>query len=117
MTPPSVRFFGRYRFPSMILVLLSLLKRKITEKTHNQVKRHFGITVSQQTRRRWYRWWQECFVKTLFWKEKRSLVPTRCLDNHYPRILLAAFSGSFSDRLVLALEFLSPLTAGIQRAV
>ena len=116
-TTPSVRFFGRHRFPAPIIILISFLKRSIRASTLNQVRRYFGVTVSKRTWRRWCRWWRDCFIATKFWKQAKGLLPIKCLNDLYPRAFLLAYSGTFKDRLVAILQFLAPLTAGTYHAV
>lgn len=115
-TTPSVRFFGRYRFPAPTLILISFLDRGATARTLDQVRRFFGVTVSKRTWKRWRRWWRTCFIATDFWKQGKGLLPIKCMNNIYPRSLFLAYSGTVSDRLVAVLRFLAPLTAGIYRA-
>ena len=117
VTTQSVRFFGRYRFPASTIVLFSFLKRKITVRTLAQVRRYFGVNVSKRTWKRWCLWWRECFIATTFWKQAKGLVPSSCLNGDYPRPLLMAYQGAFSDQWVAVLRFLAPLTAGVYRAV
>ena len=114
---PSVRFFGRYRFVAPLFLLISLLKRRVTRKTISQAKRHFGISISLRTWKRWRHWWLMHFDSSSFWKQAKGIVPSCCAAGPFPRSLLAAFSGTFSERGVSFLKFLSPLTAGIYRAV
>jgi len=117
ITPPSVRFFGRRRFPAPTFILLSFLKRGISAPILKQVRHHFGVDVSKRTWQRWCRWWREGFVATAFWRQAKGLIPISALNENYPRPLLRVYSGSFSDRWVAVLKFLAPLTAGIYRAV
>ena len=116
-TTPSVRFFGRRRFPAPIIIMISFLKRSITVLTLNQVRRYFGVTVSKRTWKRWRRWWRDCFITTKFWKQAKGLFPIQCLNDLYPGSFLLAYSGSFKDKLVAVLQFLAPLTAGTYHAV
>jgi hypothetical protein len=114
---PSVRFFGRYRFVAPIFLLISLLKRRVTRKVISQVKRHFGILISLRTWKRWRHWWLKHFGSSSFWKQAKGIVPSYCAEGPFPRSLLSAFSGGFNERWVVFLQFLSPLSAGIYRAV
>lgn len=116
-TVPSVRFFGRYRFVAPIFLLISLLKRRVTRKSLAQVRRHFGIQISLRTWRRWLSWWRIHFGSSLFWKQAKGSIPAHDSEGSFPRSLWPAFSGSFSERGVFFLKFLSPLTAGMYRAV
>lgn len=45
---------------------------RVNEHRLAQIKRHFGITVSESTWKRWRRWWRIAFNKTRFWKQARS---------------------------------------------
>ncbi len=67
-TPQSVRFFGRRWFPAPLLILISALMLGINDRRREQVKKHFGIIVSESTWKRWRRWWHESFQATLFWQ-------------------------------------------------
>jgi len=89
----------------------------INEYRRSQIKRHFGISVSESTWKRWRRWWREIFVKTSFWKQARSfiLIPQE-VTNITPQIL-TAFPGNIDTRIILALKFMAPITAGDLRAV
>ena len=116
-TTPSVRFFGRRRFPAPILILISMLKCKITQSSLLKVRRYFGVNISKRTWMRWCKWWRTLFNNTKFWKQAKGLLPlTSAFENH-PRSLIMSFSGTFSNKLTLTLQFLSPLTAGIYQAV
>lgn len=66
-TSPSVRFFGRRWHPAPLFLLISALTLSINEHLLAQIKRHFGITVSESTWKRWRRWWRDTFVETAFW--------------------------------------------------
>lgn len=114
-TPPSVRFFGRRWFVFPVLILICALKSKITEARCQQIYKHLGVRVSLSTWKRWRRWWREIFEQTKFWLQAKG----SCFPSHsiFPRALLELFSGCFDERLRYLLQFLSPLTGGILRAV
>ena len=117
-TPQSVRFFGRRWFPAPLLILISALALGINERRLAQVKRHFGITMSESTWKRWRRWWRESFQATLFWQQAKGLAPT-VIETHkfLPRALLDVFQGALEEKICYLLKFLSPLTGGVLRAV
>jgi len=115
-TPPSVRFFGRRRFPAMLLILVSVLKYGINEWRLAQIQRHFGIVVSESTWKRWRRWWREVFVHTAFWRQFKALVPIPD-SGPLPGNLLKAFHGNLESKMCKLLEFINPITGGILRAV
>ena len=113
----SVRFFGRRRYPTPILLLLSLFRGKITERRLEQIERIFGIYISEKTLKRWRRWWRKCFFATNFWKEKQGLFAFFLPPEHLPLNMFKQFKGKLQDKMVLILKFLAPMTAGILRAV
>lgn len=117
-TPPSVRFFGRRWFPAPLFILISALMLGINEYRLEQVKRHFGVNVSESTWKRWRLWWRESFMATQFWKQSRGLVITTIeATKSFPRALLNLFSGKIEEKMYRALKFFSPLTSGHLRAV
>lgn len=118
-TPPSVRFFGRRWFPAPLLVFISALMHGMNQRRCEQVKRHFGITVSISTLRRWQRWWRDLFIATSYWQQAKGLfLPAdQMMCGPFPRVLLNEFKGMMNEKIILLLRFLSPLTAGDLRAV
>ena len=117
VTPPSVRFFGRRWYPAPLLLLISALMISINDNRLRQLKRHFGITVSESTWKRWRKWWREAFVKTHFWKQARGLIPEHKKPMTMARQMLNAFDGLINIKMILLLRFLTPITAGNLRAV
>lgn len=117
-TPSSVRFFGRRWFPAPLFILISVLMLGINERRLAQIKRHFGIVISESTWKRWRRWWRASFMSTKFWQMAKGLVATTLETNlPFPRSLLSLFSGAFEEKMVFLLRYLSPLTGGALRAV
>lgn len=117
ITTPSVRFFGRRRFPAVIMILISAFMSSGSRRRYHQVKRYFGINISLRTWVRWCRWWQECFVGTAFWKQAKAHLPLTALAGLFPRQLILIYPGRLSEQLEKTLRFLAPLTAGVYRAV
>lgn len=117
ITTPSVRFFGRRRFPAVIMLLISAFMSSGSRRRYHQVKHYFGINISLRTWVRWRRWWQECLVGTSFWKQAKAQLPLTALAGLFPRQLIRIYPGRLSVRLEKALQFLAPLTAGVYRAV
>lgn len=116
-TPSSVRFFGRRWYPAPLLLLISALMLSINEYRLTQIKRHFGISVSESTWKRWRRWWRDTFVETAFWKKTRALIPESKRTTPLVRRLLRSFQGELDNKMLLLLKFISPITAGHLRAV
>jgi hypothetical protein len=118
MTPPSVKFFGRRWYPAPLFILISAFMRGVTEYHLDQMKRHFGLTVSESTWKRWRGWWQETFMTTLFWKQAKGMVPKALETNRsFPRALLDVFQGTLEEKMCFLLRFLSPLTRGVLQAI
>jgi hypothetical protein len=117
ITPPSVRFFGRRWYPAPLLVLISALMVSINDYRLTQIKRFFGITVTESTWKRWRRWWRDDFAETRFWKKARGSIPEAKKMVTLPRRMLSAFQGLLDKKIILLLQFLSPITAGDLRAV
>lgn len=118
-TSPSVRFFGRRRFPAPLFIFISILNSGANQRRRAQVKRHFGIVVSQSTWKRWRRWWRESFMTTSFWQQSEGLMqPTpEIMQGPFPRVILNLFQGEIKEKMCTLLQFLAPMTAGALRAV
>src|SRR3990167_3775348 len=118
ITPPSVRFFGRRWFPAPLFLFICLLQCGINERRLAQIKRHFGIRVSESTWKRWRRWWRESFCATPFWQAQNGLVAVTLKKNIVlPRALWHCFKGTLEERMFFLLRFLSPLTTNVFRTV
>ena len=117
ITPPSVRYFGRRWYPAPLLILISALMVSINEYRLTQIKRHFGITVSESTWKRWGRWWRKAFLDTAFWKQARGLMPEPKRLMSIARQMLSSFQGTIDNKMILLLKFISPITADHLRAV
>src|SRR3990167_3296407 len=95
ITPQSVRFFGRRWFPAPLLLLISVLTLGVNKRRLAQIKRYFGIVISESTLRRWRKWWREFFITTPFWQQGRGLFPAtdQLTKGPFPRVLLTLFQG------------------------
>lgn len=116
-TSPSVRFFGRRWFPAPIVILISALTQGATDRRCAQLYRHFGVSISPTTWKRWRRWWRTHFKETPFWRKEKGPFVIRQVQGLFPRELFVIFSGHLENRLASILQFLAPLTAGNLRAV
>ena len=117
VTTPSVRFFGRRRFPAVVMLLISAFMSSASRRRYHKVMRYFGISISLRTWVRWRRWWQECLIGTAFWRQAKAQLPAAVLVGLFPRELILIYPGQLNERLEMALQFLAPLTAGVYRAV
>ena len=109
-TPASVRFFGRRVYLGALVLLISALSQGLTRTRRAQLLARFG--VSEQTVRRWRRWWCEVFPDTPWWRGAR--------DRFVPALDLAQLPASLLERFVAldraarsldALRFLAPLSS------
>lgn len=117
-TPPSVRFLGRRWFPAPLLLLISILNCGINARRLQQVKRHFGIVISESTWKRWRAWWHRSFMQTLFWQQSKGLIILEIKTADFmPRVLLSLFQGTLQEKLRSLLRFFAPMTSGALRAV
>lgn len=117
-TPPSVRFFGRRWYVAPVFILLSVLMLGINERRLMQIKKQFGLTVSESTWKRWRAWWRHEFAETTFWLQAKGSVISHLQEKIWlPRALYRLFSGSLIEKIPKLLQFLSPLTGGNLRAV
>ena len=118
-TPSSVRFFGRRWYPAPLLMLFSIFTLGINARRVAQIKRYFGLVVSETTWRRWRRWWRDTFTKTPFWQQaKGQLPPTEEIQRGpFPRVILDVLKGKLEEKIVHLLRWLAPLTSGDLRAV
>ena len=101
-----------------------------------QLDQLFGVSISKKTCKRW---WRDSFITTKFWKGVTGLIPIDYLHGPFPRKLFSMHTPAyteckdafpqgkaslhsvtathFAQRLVSVLKFVSPLTAGVLRAV
>jgi hypothetical protein len=112
-TPSSIRFMGRRRYVSSAFVLLCVLRLSPCEKRCEQLARRFGLHISVSTWKRWRTWWRQHFPHTQFWTVAKARVSLMINEDPLPRALLSQFAGAhLSQRLILLLRFLAPLTTG-----
>ncbi len=118
MTPPSVRFFGRRWFVGPVFILICILRLGINDRRLMQVRKYFGITMSQLTWRRWRRWWLESFPETSFWQRVTGIVPLCVMESKqsFPRALFNQFSGVFEQKITCSLRFFSSAPGSVLRA-
>jgi len=115
VTPPSVRFFGRRVYLAPVFLLVSAMQGALTASRLRRIKELFG--ADRRTVVRWRKWWREFFPTTGFWRAMAGrFVPTIELTE-LTGSLIKRFSGSTHERLVAALEFLSPLSTRSTRAM
>lgn len=106
-TPASVRFLGRRVYVAVVLMLAS-------PPAGSAAGALAGLmAVPVRTVRRWRRWWQKDFQRTVFWQSVRERFVPPVAAEGLPQSLLARFQGSSRhERLTQLLHFISPLSTG-----
>lgn len=107
-TPPSVRFFGRKVFFSLIILLVPILREGLTPARFRRLEEL--LPVSRRTVQRWRRWWREVFSTTPRGRQASAAMPL-LESQRLPGSLLEMF-GSGREAVVRALRWLAPLGAG-----
>lgn len=106
-TPPSVRFLGRKVYLEGAILIACALAG--AEEHARAIRAATGIAA--RTVRRWQAWWLTVFAASALWVELRSRAPTLEVGA-LPGAMLALFDGKGAeDKLVLAMQFLAPLTS------
>lgn len=107
-TPPSVRFFGRRLYPSVVIVLLCALSQKVTSRRLRVLRLALG--VDRRTLERWRGWWLKTFPSTGFFKEARSRFLPPLDPDSLPLSLLLRFGKGPLEALLSLLRFIAPLS-------
>jgi len=109
ITSPSVRFLGRKRYLSVVVVLLGTMCHRLTQRRAEELEKLVG--VSRRTLSRWQRWWQEAFPASRFWKYSKAFIVPPLDPAHLCRDLVERFSAQYEIAgMVRLLRFLSPLS-------
>lgn len=104
-TSASVRFLGRRVYVAVMLMLVSPPQGV----TACQLCDELGVPI--RTLSRWRRWWRTDFLCTALWRAARSRFMPPLESEQLPGSLLARIqANSPTDRLALALRWLSPLS-------
>lgn len=108
VTPPSVRFLGRKRFLSAVVLLASAARHGARPALALALQRAYG--VSRSTLERWQRWWREAVPRTPFW----SVAKTRVMPPIHPSRVALELVQRFGardeiERLVGVLRFIASL--------
>lgn len=90
VTPPSLRFLGRKVFFGVIVLLVPLLRDGPTSARLRRLSERFH--VSEQTVRRWVRFWRETFATSRTWQAARGFFATPVKVEAMPASLVDAFS-------------------------
>lgn len=107
-TPPSVRYLGRKVYLAAVIVLCTAMQHGVTAQRVAELQKAVG--VSRKTLVRWRQFWQQLFVQTRLWQDKRSRFMPPVTQAELPGSLLERFSGELATQLGHLLRFLAPLT-------
>ena len=105
VTPPSLRFLGRKVYTSVIIVLVFTLATA-TSKQIDRLLSCIGVSPSEETLRRWRKFWVVHFPSGDLWNQQGL----NGLDKQaLPIVLLDQYAGHPAEKLKSLLKFLSPI--------
>ena len=107
-TPPSVRFLGRKVYLGVVVVLVAAMMHGPNGRRVAQL--HDALGIDTRTLKRWRQWWREHFVRTAFWKARRSRFMPVLDEAVMPFCLVKAFGADTRTGLFKLMAFLSPIT-------
>lgn len=108
VTPPSVRFLGRKRFLSAVVLLVSAARYGARPALVQALQRAYGI--SRSTLARWQRWWRETVPQTAFWAVATTRVMPPIDPSCIPVGLVRRFEATAArEKLIAVLRFIAPL--------
>ena len=114
VTPAALRFWGRRVYLGPVFLLVFSLQSGITHKRTEELRKQLQApTLSRHTLKRWRQWWLEVFPGTSFWRAGRARFAPPVDEKSLPGALLARFGQTdAAERVVAALRYLAPVTAG-----
>ena len=114
VTPAALRFWGRRVYLGPVFLLVFSLHNGITQKRTEELRKQLQApTLSRHTLRRWRQWWLEVFPRSSFWSTGRARFMPPVDEKSLPAELLARFGQTdAAERVVAALRYLAPATAG-----
>jgi hypothetical protein len=108
VTPASVRFLGRKRFLSVVVLLVSAARYGARPRLAQSLQRAYGI--SRSTLVRWQRWWRETVPQTAFWVEAKTRFTPPVDSSRAPEELVRRFGAAAGmEPLIAAVRFISTL--------
>ena len=113
-TPPALRFWGRRVYLGPVFLLVFSLHHGITQKRTEELRKQLQApTLSRRTLQRWRQWWLEVLPRSSFWSSARTRLMPPVDEQSLPASLLERFGQSDdAERVVAALRYLAPATAG-----
>lgn len=108
VTPPSVRFLGRKRFLSAVVLLVSAARHGARPVVAHALQSAYG--VSRSTLGRWQRWWRESVPKTAFWSMAKARLMPPVDRARVAAELVQRFDATVAiENLIRVLRFIAPL--------
>jgi hypothetical protein len=86
--PPSVLFFGRRVYWSVVVLVVTTLRQRQGART-SRLRQLFGVT--RQTVRRWVRWFRVAFPASSTWQSVRGHLCGPIDDSSLPGVVLERF--------------------------
>lgn len=116
VTPPSLRFFARRHYPSLVVVLAAILVNGASPRRVREVAR--SIAVDRRTLERWRDWWTKQLPRTSLWQSLRGRLDRPVDEALLPISLLERFTSTRAEcRLRKLLELLRAVSlSGPMRA-
>jgi hypothetical protein len=115
VTPPSVRFLGRKRFLSSVVLLVSAARYGARPRLAQALRHAYG--VSHGTLARWQRWWRETVPTTAFWVVAKTRLIPPIDPSQVPVELVKRFEATAAlENLIAALRFIATLPCELSMA-
>lgn len=109
VTPRSVRFMGRRRYLSVVVVLHSALCHGLTQRRIEEVSKLVGVSL--RTLSHWQTWWRETLPRTQFWQHAKAFLMSAWVPINLCRDLVEIFSAQNEQSgIVNLLQFISPMS-------
>jgi hypothetical protein len=110
ITPHSVRFMGRKRYISVLVVLYSAMANGLTQKCITELSKLVGVSL--RTLSRWQTWWQTTFTHSRFWQWNKALIMPPMDPVQLCKELVERFSAQREcTGMINLLRFISPLSS------
>ena len=99
---------GRRVYAGLVVVLITTMIHGLKPARVRRIRE--ALQIDSRTLKRWRRWWLDRFVRGSFWKAARARFMPPVCEQTLPLSLWLRFGLEGRQRLLAALEFLSPIT-------
>ncbi len=115
VTPHSVRFLGRRRYLSVVVVLCSAICSGLNNRLREELSKLIGVNL--RTLSRWHSWWQTTFPNTRLWRWGKALFMPPLDPAQLCKDLVERFSAQHEiTGMVNLLRFIAPLSIAVKQA-